>query len=76
MTSNPRDTTSPKTSRRRNGQQRIPTIPTSVYGRLTRWPWITTAPTVAGTNPAMNISRVLLPQPEGPTMETNSRAPA
>src|SRR5512140_462431 len=49
-------------------------MPTSVIGFVTVVPPTTMSPRVRASNPATISSSVLLPQPEGPTTETNSPA--
>src|SRR2546425_12531172 len=51
-------------------------MPTSRRGRSTGVPPMTIAPVVGGSRPATIISKVLLPQPDGPRIETNSPAAA
>jgi hypothetical protein len=51
------------------------TMPTSAIGCLTSRPATATVPRVAGRRPATIRSKVDLPQPLGPTSETNSPAP-
>ncbi len=48
------------------------TIPTSANGFVTRSPLIDTSPPVGAIRPAMILSKVDLPHPEGPTTATNS----
>ena len=48
------------------------TMPTSVCGRSTRLPPTVISPAVYGTSPATILRMVVLPQPLGPTMATNS----
>src|SRR4249920_2956725 len=50
-------------------------MPMSAMGSCTMVPATLTAPSVAGRRPATMRSRVDLPQPLGPTRETNSPAP-
>ena len=50
------------------------TMPTSVCGPRTAWPDTSSAPPLIGSKPATIFISVLLPQPEGPTTETNSPA--
>ncbi len=47
-------------------------MPTLAIGFVTTIPSTVTAPAVAGRKPAMMRSKVDLPQPLGPTNETNS----
>ena len=47
-------------------------MPTWVKGPETRVPPIVTEPAEASISPATHIIKVLLPQPDGPTIETNS----
>jgi hypothetical protein len=51
------------------------TMPRLVCGRSTAVPAIVTVPDVGDSSPAMIMASVDLPQPEGPTMETNSPLP-
>ena len=48
------------------------TMPTSVSGRSTGLPPTVIEPAVCGTRPATILRMVVLPQPLGPTMATNS----
>ena len=48
------------------------TIPTSVCGRSTTLPPTVIVPEVYGTRPATILRMVVLPQPLGPTIATNS----
>jgi hypothetical protein len=48
------------------------TLPTAPF---TVAPPTSMVPVVAGISPEMSISKVLLPQPLGPTIDTNSPAP-
>src|SRR2546426_12026990 len=41
-------------------------------GRVIAWSWKRTRPLVAVSSPSMILSRVLLPQPLGPTIQRNS----
>ena len=50
-------------------------MPMSAMGSRTMRPATVTVPSVAGRSPATMRSRVDLPQPLGPTSETNSPAP-
>jgi len=43
-------------------------------GPLTSLPLTTTRPELGANSPAMDINKVVLPQPDGPTNETNSPA--
>ena len=43
-------------------------------GPSTRRPSSVTSPAVGSSRPAMHFSSVVLPQPDGPTMHTNSPA--
>src|SRR5262249_49797703 len=43
-------------------------------GPLIACPFTTISPVVEAVSPAMDMSKVVLPQPEGPTKETNSPA--
>src|SRR2546423_12729830 len=49
-------------------------MPTSVIGRVTLRPAIVISPWLRWSRPATMSISVLLPQPEGPTTETNSPA--
>jgi hypothetical protein len=51
------------------------TMPMSVRGAATTVPPTAILPALAGSRPAISLSSVLLPQPLGPTMVTNSRSP-
>jgi hypothetical protein len=48
------------------------TMPTSFCGPLMGLPASVSVPPLMGSRPATIFSSVLLPQPEGPTTETNS----
>ena len=48
--------------------------PRSGPGPATGWPSSSTWPAVGCTNPATMFIIVVLPQPDGPMMETNSRS--
>ena len=41
-------------------------------GPRTRSPWVSTSPSVGARKPPITFSSVDFPQPEGPTMHTNS----
>jgi hypothetical protein len=47
-------------------------MPSSVCGRLTARPSTAITPDVGRMRPAMSMASVVLPQPEGPTIERNS----
>lgn len=42
-------------------------------GRSTVWPSISTCPELGANRPPMHLSKVVLPQPEGPTTQRTSR---
>lgn len=48
------------------------TTPRSRPGPFTAWPSTYTVPPLAWSSPALRLSRVDLPQPDGPMMQTNS----
>src|SRR5262252_7537471 len=50
-------------------------MPSSCTGPVTGLPATSIAPSVVGSRPAIMLSSVLLPQPLGPTIETNSPRP-
>src|ERR1051326_5700310 len=50
-------------------------MPSSCTGPATGLPATSIAPSVVGSSPAIMLSSVLLPQPLGPTIETNSPRP-
>ena len=50
-------------------------MPTILSGPVTTAPSTITSPRVAGLSPVASFMNVDLPQPDGPTMATNSPAP-
>ena len=53
----------------------IPQRPARRFKPASGWPNTRTLPVLGGSSPAATLSSVLLPQPVGPTTETNSPAP-
>ena len=50
-------------------------MPTILSGPVTSWPSTMTVPLVGGFRPVASFMNVDLPQPDGPTMATNSPGP-
>ena len=67
--------TSASTVRQSSSTSRWNTMATLPTAPLTAAPPTSMVPVVAGISPEISISRVLFPQPLGPTIETNSPAP-
>ena len=50
-------------------------MPTPPCGLVMVWPSTRISPSLGGSRPAIILSNVVLPQPDGPTTTTNSPSP-